>query len=355
MRLRSVRFTALHSVIIVVVTTFSLAPPAFAQHDEEHEAAGAAVLNTHVFGNVDLSRQPGEHTSFSLGQLDLFATAQVSERVLFLAETVIEANDQNEYNVDLERLLLAFDINEWLRIGVGRYHTAIGYYNTAYHHGLWFQTAVSRPHVFAFEDDGGVLPVHDVGVTAEGAIPSGRAGLRWVAQTGNGHGPAGAEPVQTAVDADRGKSFNVALTSRPHPLPGFQTGVSFYRDRFNVLPGVSETEEIVAAHAVWIRSPFEWLSEVISMAHRDAGGTRESAPAWYVQGAYQIGRLRPYLRYESLRHLDGLIGSAARISGPSAGLRLELGPSAAIKGQYDHERREGSRQSRVTGQVAFAF
>jgi len=36
----------------------------------------------------------------------------------------------------------------------GRYHTAIGWYNTAYHHSAWMQTAIGRPLLFAFETTG---------------------------------------------------------------------------------------------------------------------------------------------------------------------------------------------------------
>ena len=55
-------------------------------------------------------------------------------------------------------------------VAVGRYHTAIGYYNNAYHHGKWLQTAAERPHIYDFEDSGGLLPIHNVGVSVSGAI-----------------------------------------------------------------------------------------------------------------------------------------------------------------------------------------
>src|SRR5207247_10157642 len=48
------------------------------------------------------------------------------------------------------------------------------------------QTTIDRPFIFAFEDEGGILPVHNVGLSASGQIPSGRLGLRYIAEIGNG-------------------------------------------------------------------------------------------------------------------------------------------------------------------------
>src|SRR4051794_36175404 len=72
--------------------------------------------------------------SFVLGQFDLFISSRLSDRMSVIAETVFEADDKNNYGVDLERLLLNYQANDYFDVSVGRYHTAIGYYNTAYHH-----------------------------------------------------------------------------------------------------------------------------------------------------------------------------------------------------------------------------
>jgi hypothetical protein len=91
---------------------------------------------------------PFDHSAFALGQFNLFITSRLSERASMLSEVVIEADPSNEVGVDLERLLFNYDVNDYLQFSVGRYHTAIGYYNTAYHHSSWMQTG-SRP-TFSF-------------------------------------------------------------------------------------------------------------------------------------------------------------------------------------------------------------
>ena len=133
------------------------------------------LLNIRGFGDVGLygGNQKGQTTSFSLGELDLFITSHMSEKFKFLTELVFEVHKDNEFEEDLERVLLEYSYNDYLQLAAGRFHTDIGYYNTAYHHTTWFQTTTNRPFLFQFEDEGGILPIHNVGVSASGQIPSG--------------------------------------------------------------------------------------------------------------------------------------------------------------------------------------
>src|SRR5258707_10325413 len=68
----------------------------------------------------------------------------------------------------------------------GRYHTPVGYWNTAFHHGAWLQTTITRPDIVRF--GGTFIPIHFVGFLAEGNIPSGGAGLSYNVGVGNGRG-----------------------------------------------------------------------------------------------------------------------------------------------------------------------
>src|SRR5712664_4495308 len=71
------------------------------------------------------------------------------------------------------------------------------YYNTAFHQGAWFQTTIERPFMYASDDEDGFLPLQEVGVTINGQIPSGKLGLNYVAEIGNGRGRLlGSEPAQ---------------------------------------------------------------------------------------------------------------------------------------------------------------
>ena len=142
--------------------------------------------------------QTPPHSGFQAGEFDLFMTSKLSDHLSFLAEMVFGADTTNEFSIDIERYQLLYRFNDYFSVSAGRFHTAIGYYNTAYHHGNWFSTAEGRPIMYLFEDSGGVLPVHTVGVTMNGLIPqAGKLGLHWIAEMGNGRASTpGSEPVQ---------------------------------------------------------------------------------------------------------------------------------------------------------------
>jgi len=307
------------------------------------------------------SDRKGETNSFALGQFNLFIKSSISRRLDMLAELVIEADENNAVGVDLERMLFRYSANDYFRLSMGRYHTAIGYYSTAYHHSAWLQTATGRPFIFAFEDEGGILPIHNVGVSAEGRIPSGKFGLHYVAELGNGRTSRSklAEAVQNKVDENNGKAVNIAVFARPEAVRGLQVGFSFYHDNLTPdgLPNIRQS--IVAAHVVYQTSRFEFLNEGILIRHALVGSpTVFNTPAFYTQISRSIGRFRPYFRYQyvNVSETEPIFGDVGRQNGPSFGLRYDLGEFSAFKIQYD---RTGNRQSNssngITTQLSFTF
>jgi hypothetical protein len=128
----------------------------------------------------------GIKNTFYLGEFVPFLTAQLGENTSVLSETALSAGSDNHMTVDIERLYLEQRFNDYFNVDVGRFHTSLGYYNATYHHGVWLQTAISRPTFLQFEDSGGILPVHMVGIDIHGAIPSGRLNLSYHVELGNG-------------------------------------------------------------------------------------------------------------------------------------------------------------------------
>ncbi len=322
-------------------------------------------LEFHGFGEVNyvVSDRQGQNNSFALGQTDLFVTSQLAEHLDVLSEMVIEVPNNNELDFEIERLQLNYRPREYFNASVGRYHTAIGFYSTAYHHGTWFQTATGRPLIFAFEDVGGIMPIHNVGVSVSGQLPSGRLGLRYVAEVGNGrrYSATGASPVLNVADDNDYKAFNLGLQARPDWAPGWQFGVSAYHDKVTPagLPRIDQT--ILAGFAVWQKPRWEWLNEVLWFRHDPVGGAATEATAAYTQMARQWGAFRPYLRYQYLyaERADLIFsnfGQAGLMHGPSVGLRYDFSDLAALKFQFDHFW-QGSQPSinQFTTQLGFTF
>jgi hypothetical protein len=185
------------------------------------------------------------HTTFQLGQFDLFLSSKLSEKLSFTSEVVIDSGIDNDWELDIERLQLTYRPSEYFEISGGRYHTAIGYYNTAYHHGMWFQTATGRPFMYYFEDNGGLLPVHSVGLSMSGLVPGTRKwGLHWIAETTNGRASNPARsPVQNFLADKDGKGYNLAAYIAPEWARGLQIGGSYYHDKLNP-PGIPHMEHM---------------------------------------------------------------------------------------------------------------
>jgi len=319
--------------------------------DQERMDVSKTQLNIRGFGDFGLygGNQKGQTTTFSLGQMNLFITSNLSERFRFLTELVFEVHQDNDFEEDLERILLEYSASDYFKLSAGRYHTAIGYYNTAYHHATWFQTTTERPYIFAFEDEGGILPIHNVGVEASGLIPSGQLGLNYIASVGNGRNstnPDG-EPVQNYVDDTNHKAVNLALFARPDAIPGLQVGFSVYRDALfppNV-PRVNET--IVDGYAVLARPRFEWLNEALMIRHAVLGGHVFETPSFYSQISERFGLYRPYFRYQYVNasSQEPIFPQVGLRTGPSVGIRFDPAESVALKLQYDYT--ELRRQSPV--------
>ena len=344
--------------------TVAFAEGAVAAMDDAPARGTFPQLKLRGFGDVEYRWADGgeNRNALRLGALDLFITSQLSENLSVLSENVIEADDEEHFGFEIERLVLQYTPREYFNVAVGRYHTAIGYYNNAYHHGKWLQTAAERPHLFDFEDEGGLLPIHNVGVSVSGAIPSGRLGLRYVAEVGNGRKyEPGEEAVQNVSDNNNFKAVNLALTIRPDWLPGLQAGVSGYFDRLSQSLAPTTNQTIVSAHVVYLRPEFEWLTEGVLMHDSSDRGSFNTF-GFYTQIARRFGQFRPYVRYEYLNEsardpIVLLAGEPGIRQMLLLGVRYDFAEFAALKLELDRAlvgTDDGARNE-VKLQLSFTF
>jgi len=330
---------------------------------DRDESSGMPTMQFRGFSDVSyhVDDRAGTANSFSLGQFNLFITSKLSDKLSVLAETVVEADQQNSMGIDLERLLFRWISSDFLTVSVGRYHTSIGWYNTAYHHSAWMQTAIGRPFLCAFEDNGGILPIHNVGISATGRIPAGDLGLRYIVEFGNGRASRSplSEAVQNVVDENSGKAINLAILSRPAQLPGLEAGFSFYYDKLTPSERPKVGETILAGHVVYQSSQFEWLNELVVIRHApEGGGSVLRSTGFYTQVSAKLGAWRPYVRYQSVSvpDADPMFPDVGLQRGPSLGIRYDVTEWVALKCQYDRtERRRQSGYNGVALQLSFTF
>jgi hypothetical protein len=170
------------------------------------------------FGDINLvHRDDASPGGFSLGELDFFVTSELAPDLSVLAEIVLEPQEGETPEIEIERFSIRWAPRDAFQVQLGRMHTPLGYWNQAYHHGKWFQTTIDRPLVYRWEHDGGVLPVHEVGVAALGAFPVGSLSLEYSASVSNGRA-AEPEVVQDFSDVDSHKAVNLWLGLVPRSL-----------------------------------------------------------------------------------------------------------------------------------------
>ena len=302
------------------------------------------------------------HTAFQAGEFDLFITSKLSDHLTFLTEAVFGAGTNNEFTPELERYQLTYRFNDYFSASAGRFHTSIGYYNTAYHHGNWFSTAQGRPIMYLFEDSGGILPVHMVGATIGGRVPkTGSLGLHWVAEMGNGRTSdlKAVEPSQNLYSDRNYKAFNFAAYIRPDWLPGFQLGGSYYHDKLAPASLPRVNQDIESGYAVYNTAKWEFLNEAVLLTNRPAGTNQNYRnPMAYTQVSRAFGIYRPYFRYQ---YVNARPGDPANVLhglyyGPSAGIRIDYSAYVAFKLQYN--RLNSTRIPAANGlnaQLAFTF
>ena len=317
------------------------------------------------FGDLGYSNSNATTRSasgFGLGQMDLFVTSNLSRHLGVLIETVHEA-DGDGIAVNVERFLFQYWQSRYLNVDVGRHHSAIGYYNTDYQHGKWFQTAATRPRLFEFEDKGGLLPIHNVGLSFHGAIPSRSLHLHYVVEVGYGRDNE-SKGVQISRAVTPGKSLNVAVQARPRRAVGLELGVSRYHARliFNQRPLV---RQILAAYAAYNHGRLEAMTEFVGFRHTQTSQAgvrlRTHVPGFYSQWSYRVaGPWRPYFRFEfsNPSSRDPIIqmrndGEMVR-SGYVESARYDLSEFAALKFELQrmqHRNRPGENP----GAIHFAF
>ena len=348
---------------LIVIGLLGAPPAARAQTPDERQAMMAAGTQSLVFrafcavdwGATELVDSPN---TFAIGQFDLFLASTLDERISVLAEVVLEGGTETEVVTDLERLLITYRVNDNLQVSAGRYHTGIGFYNAAFHHAAFFETPTGRPRIYLFEDEGGVLPVKEVGLTVRGSVPGTSSALRYLAEVGNGRRWIEPESDEDRrLDENDAKAVNFGVSYAPDLWRGVEIGGSHYRDTIPREDATSVDFQLTAAYLTYRTPSIEILAEWLWLRH-SADGVRYDNDAAYVQVSKAWGRLRPYYRYDrqTVDPSTPLIGDAGSYRAHIVGLRFDPSELVGLKAQYEHGDDRGQQGvDSVRAQVVFVF
>ena len=313
------------------------------------------------------------NNSFQIHDLDIFISGNIDKKVSYLAEVNFQPSFSN-VTMDLERTYVQYEVNPWFKVAMGRFHTALGYWNETYHHGSYLQTSASRPTMERFEDAGGLLPVHTTGIEIRGSGQYDFGVFGYLFDIGNGRGPV-KDPSSFFNSYTKSKSVSGGLYYSFEN--GMRLGANFWRSDLPggalladdttpatytdstgatvVVTGPHGIEWIYGTHFIYNTPEFEWLNEYNIMLHHYTSGSHNlngsldtTIHFFYSQFGYHVNStLTPYVRYEIdtpsthdayLNANPGYksVGLPATLRQFVVGSRYELSAASALKLEFTY-------------------
>jgi hypothetical protein len=340
---------------------------------ELHIGGARARYSLNFFGDTSFSvgqpTAPNFYPSFAIGPQDFLLKGQLGNNMVATTEFAMESSDEGTI-LDVERLHVRWQ-GEQFFIEAGRVHTAFGYWNNAYHHGRWLQPTITRPRWVDFEDNGGLLPVHWVGIDFGVKLKNGTRSLNFVASIGNGRGKI-VDDVRTTHDYQSMKAFHASLEYVGLIWPDLRVGIAGIYDRIPAqpvevrpaLPDVSIEEFIGSAHIAYPSVPLILIIETYFMEHR------HDSDHWTTYGGfgllgYAFGPVMPYIRGERIASTGGLdpflvpdpalVVDSFDSSQAIVGLRADLSDWTALKGEYRYTRFVDRSETTHQGVVSWSW
>ncbi len=280
---------------------------------------------------------------FNVGNLDFYMTPRLGDRTRALFELNTEVSSEGTVDVDLERAQIGYQFDDRATVWMGRFHTPYGYVNTALHHGSWINNSLRRPRFLNFEDNGGIVPAHTVGLWLTGSHRTGSGKVLYDAYVGNSQQilggvldmrNAGNTHGNLGAGGRLGYQFNAGAAE------GLTLGVHAFSSRITDDSPVAEAirVQVYGGYAVYDTDQWENIAEIYLFDDEDlngASGTHRSN-AGFLQLGYRAPWGVPYARYEraALSQADPYFlalesgGSYHRVA---LGARFDLDLKSAIK------------------------
>jgi hypothetical protein len=262
-----------------------------------------------LFGDFELgarSRSEGSlkpQPAFAIGVFDMLFNADLEQKIL-MTSVVAFTYEPNAPLAELERLHMRWKPNKYFFVEAGRFHTDLGYWNVAYHHGKWLQLSIERPRVIGLH--GGLLPVHWIGGQTGASIPVGKGNINIVGSVGSAHDPVGSGAhgghgtAFTPVNGIHGKIEAAGIG-----LPDLHVGVAGVYSKIAdetafvrpALPDTKIDEYIGNAFIAYPSVPLIFITEGYIIQHKAQEFTWRTY-AFFAMLGYQIGRFTPYIKGE---------------------------------------------------------
>ncbi|HVT02557.1 MAG TPA: hypothetical protein VHL58_04175, partial [Thermoanaerobaculia bacterium] len=284
-----------------------------------------------------------------LVEIDLYPTAQFSDRWSALAEVVAlrdlrpsttETGRRPLLELDLERLFVAYEPTDLLRIEVGETHTGIVRWNEREHRSRLLQTPIDVPAIARPPQDDGAWPLRFVGLWLSGRS-KGPLGFRYGLALGNGSGT-----VRDSIPIfgrDRSTAGLLSLSIEPARWHGLELAVAGYAQRIPTAEPLHERD--VTFSTSYVNRGTEVRTEWAQMLHTAVHSRkRYRSTGYYVLASQRLGgrlaRLRPYVLIDRLSLAPGeaYLRDARDENAWAGGLRYDLTGHFTLKTEFRSQR-----------------
>lgn len=292
--------------------------------------------------------------SFGIGEQDLFITSEISNRISFLGETVFRFSPSSptDFNVSIERIIVAYNYKGNHNLLVGKHHTPVNYWNDTYHHGRVFFPTIDRPLLFQEQ----IIPLHTTGISLQG-LNLGKLKFGYDFMIGNGIASG------DSLDNDNSKSITAAIHIKPKD--GLRLGASYYYDVIAEGAGhhshtadVRINQHLMTGSVAYFGKKFELLAEgTFAINHNNTIGNPLTVASYVYAGVKLKEKWVPYLRIDNLNYQDEeALFDNDNATSVVGGLRYEINYLAVVKLEYQYEHRElAGNNNSVTAQFAIGF
>ena len=307
---------------------------------------------------------------FQTAKLALHLSSRLGQRITTFLETELTA-DGEQVSLEVERVIVKYDINNQSQISVGRYHAPVGYWNQYYHHGRWLQVSKDRPVLSEFGK--GFLPAHYWGAKYERKILLNNYVIDVDVGLGAGRsshleivksvGRAGHNDSHGNRTVEGKEAFVTQVNLSPKSNRNLTFGASAWIGKLDVYQVEDIDEQIISVHLDYKLGSGEFLAELATVRHNYSDRAGNTNYAAYLQYNRRLelagGRLSPYLRldYLDIDEQDPVFSSLASQDRQSLGIRYDLNDNTALKLEVRRDRFSDIDQSAnsLHGQLAIVF
>jgi hypothetical protein len=327
---------------LIGACALTAAPPLAADHDHSGDTL-EAFLSVH--GVAGARGDSHERQEDSWGVAD-FVFSLSRERVRLLGEF-----DLSPIEHELERLQLGYELVPDTMLWFGRFQQPASAWNNRFHHGRYVQTAIVRPSIENWEDEGGLIPQHLTGALLESRRPLGdTAGMQ--VSLGAGYGSSldseGLNPIELLHGNSGGHALSetARLAFLPQYLGASNMGLLLAHHRLRVIDaplatrlGAGELDQYLnGLYADWAAEPWHVMAAAyyVRLTLQGQSDRGEHFVAGYLQAERELkDGFTLYARHENSAGTSGsryvaLRGGDFVVRGNLAGTRWDYAQHQAL-------------------------